>query len=87
MADARTHDLRELRASAKAAAVKDEFATLGEFMSGPYLDYCKEHHRGDAEAAVRYLKASFKTLLDKRIDEITAWDISESFCSLDALKD
>lgn len=70
-----TEDLRERRQAATAAAQADATATLGAFLDSLYLDYCKANHKGDAEAEVRYLKSSFSTLLDKRVDAITSWDI------------
>jgi len=70
-----TEDLRVTRQTAKAAAAADAVATLRNFIDGPYLPYCIETEMTEPEKTVRWLKAVFADLLDKRVDSINHWDI------------
>lgn len=74
-AQARTTDLRQAKAEAKASAAAGAFSTLDTFITGPYLDFQKKKGRRNPEDTCKYQKAAFQELLDKRIDQIAYFDI------------
>lgn len=62
--------------SARAARERSKFETLGGFIENKYEDWAKSHHKRGSET-VQLLNRSFSHLHQKKLEDITAWDIQK----------
>ena len=60
----------------KREARADRASTLGEFLEGSYTEWAMANRKA-GKNTVRRLKTSFRGLLGKKLDKVTAWDIEK----------
>lgn len=66
----------DLQAERRKKLNSESVPTLSDFLRGQYKEFADAHYR-DPGGTLNRLRSAFPSMLDKRLDQITAWDVEK----------